>query len=61
MDPNKNLEQQLELSKEIIQDAYDPLDGKRSSEKAFQLAELVISLDAWVKNGGFLPSAWMKK
>jgi hypothetical protein len=51
VDPDKNLEEQLRLAKELIEDPSD-LDS------AYQLADLVRSLDTWIKMGGSLPRVW---
>lgn len=58
MDPNANLEEQLDLAKKIIvaSDRGSFL-GVYSAER---LAELVIALDEWIKNGGFIPRRWRK-
>jgi hypothetical protein len=54
MDPTANLKEQIELAK-IILDEDDrgilPTDGAR-------LAELVISLNRWMRLGGHLPEQW---
>ena len=55
MDPNANLEEQLELASKIIAaDEKDPDDAVR-------LAELVLALDAWITRGNFLPKSWEAK
>jgi hypothetical protein len=51
MDPNANLREQLALSRVIIKDEGEPSD-------AYELAELVLALDKWLRNGGFLPDRW---
>lgn len=48
MDPNENYKRQIELAKHI-QYADD------RGEYALELAELVIELNQWVLNGGFVP------
>lgn len=55
MDPNANLKQQLELAAEIIRLSEADEDA---SNEAFDLAELVEALNAWITSGGFLPEAW---
>lgn len=52
MDPDENLKEQLELSKKIDGDNGWGLDDAR------RLAELVLALDGWMKEDGFLPSRW---
>jgi hypothetical protein len=59
MDPNANLKEQLELAKNILeypaQSDMDTINGD-----AERLAELVLALDEWISNGGFLPKRWQK-
>lgn len=68
MDPDANLQEQLELARKIqeIQDGSDD-EGNLSQEElldvdAFgaRLAELVIALDEWIGKGGFLPERWKR-
>ena len=54
MDPNANLAEQVRIAQKILTNPVnDPVDIER-------LAELVISMNAWIHNGGFLPSAWLQ-
>lgn len=53
MDPNANLEEQLRIA-----DAIE--SGTADDDDIARLAELVRSLDEWLTNGGFLPSAWQR-
>lgn len=65
MDPDANLAEQLTIAAEInaIRDSI-PDDGTMTAELerlahlAFRLAELVESLDEWIRKGGGLPRAW---
>lgn len=58
MDPNANLKEMLELAASI-QEAYEDEDGNGiDQDDANRLAELVEALNGWIRNGGFLPSAW---
>lgn len=56
MDPDSNLAEQLRLAARIVQclDKSRPIDD----DDAGRLAELVESLDEWLREGGFLPHAW---
>lgn len=56
MDPNANLKEQLEIAKRII-DGGDMEHGEWDTLRD-RLAELVIALDGWLKQGGFLPQRW---
>lgn len=57
MDPNKNLKEQRELAKELVEDMNDMPDSILEP-KVERLAELVCSLDEWLSKGGFFPNAW---
>ncbi len=54
MDPDTNLEEQLSLAQYILNDE-GPVTH---SDEALRLAELVNSLNHWIKGGGFLPTKW---
>lgn len=66
MDPNANIDEQLELVKEInavVDSAADdgtltPEQTEALGDKAARLAELVEALDHWITGGGFLPTRW---
>jgi len=51
MDPNANLEEQIQIASDI-------LSGNEDEQDAERLAELVIALDEWISMGGFLPNIW---
>lgn len=53
MDPNANLFRQVTLATRVIAGA-DDFDMT-------ELAELVLNLDNWIRQGGFLPTAWERK
>lgn len=63
MDPDANLEQQLELARELISKWEKPAgaDIHEMAEQGGELAELVLALDGWLQNGGFLPCRWEKR
>jgi hypothetical protein len=60
MDPNACLEEMLELATKIQEQEDNALEDAEHSTDAARLAELVISLDHWIQNGGFLPDDWRK-
>jgi hypothetical protein len=63
MDPNATLEEMLRLATDIQgQEDNAPEDAENfiDSTDAARLAELVISLDHWIQNGGFLPKDWRR-
>lgn len=51
MDPEENIKEQIQI-------AHAVLDGAFFEGDVIRLAELVLSLDEWIKKGGFLPSCW---
>lgn len=53
MNPNANLNEQLELAE------YLACYTKHGSE-AQRLAELVLEMNGWLTNGGFLPDQWKR-
>lgn len=57
MDPNANLLEQLELSNELL-NKENELTYPEFEERACRLAELVVSLDKWINNGGAIPKTW---
>lgn len=58
MDPDANLKEQRELAA-LIQSQLD--EGETPDEDdVLRLSELVIALDEWISNGGFVPAAWRK-
>lgn len=67
MDPNANLDEQLDLMKRIraIQDACTDdgffTDDQRANiiSMGLRLAELVEALDHWITGGGFIPERWI--
>lgn len=63
MDPDANLQEQLKLTKEIVdlveeKGVLNEDDVSALEEKSTRLAELVESLDGWITGGGFLPARW---
>lgn len=56
MDPNANLREQLEIANRIVDG--DDLDVEEWDALRDRLAELVLALNDWITNGGFLPGAW---
>lgn len=64
MDPNANLDQQLELAKRIMRlvdpaNAGRPLTADTLVECAANLAERVEALDHWLTSDGALPERWL--
>jgi hypothetical protein len=55
MDPNVALETILRLAKES-----ETASGSELQLIALHISESVISLDEWIRKGGFLPSEWQK-
>jgi len=59
MDPDANLEEQLELAAEAIESIEN--GAEVHVDDVERLAELVLALDGWITNGGFLPKRWRKE
>lgn len=59
MDPNANIEEQLNLASALLEIVED---GQEFDEDDVQrLADLVHALDTWLTGGGFLPERWKRK
>jgi hypothetical protein len=65
MDPETNLEKQLQLAQKILRYLDTGDDPRRVltvvEEDAEKLAELVLALDEWLSQGGFRPSRWQRQ
>lgn len=59
MDPDANWQEQCELYKAML-DARNKTHDELIS-KGTRLAELVEAMDVWIRGGGFLPAAWVRK
>lgn len=57
MDPNANLNTQLDLARAIANGDFDEFP----EHEAAQLAELVLALDKWLASDGFLPERWLRR
>lgn len=68
MDPIANLQEQIELAKHINRlwdecgddGTLKPDDQAWLADAAERLADLVLALDGWITNGGYLPTRWQK-
>ena len=60
MDPDENLQQQLELAKDIVCSSSNAslITSTASDESAYKLAGLVEELDEHLSKGGELPEEW---
>lgn len=59
MDPDANLQEQLELARMFQKVGPMFADFVEShKEDVMRLAGLVIALNEWLSSGGFPPSAW---
>ena len=58
MDPNANREEQLRIIRNLIWQHENGIPVDR--DDILRLAELIIDLDNWIANGGFLPQAWSR-
>jgi hypothetical protein len=59
MDPNVALAELRELAEqETARTGDDLVSTSELLDRFARMAELVAALDAWLGQGGFLPSAW---
>ena len=58
MDPNANIEEQLRLASRIVWQQEN--EGVSSDADAYRLADLVIALNEWIREGGFMPVKWAR-
>lgn len=60
MDPNANIEEQLEIAQWFLFLTAEQLEMKKELIPGYhaRLCELVIALDKWIIGGGFLPGRW---
>lgn len=61
MDPQANLMEQLKISQDIQQFNDGALERDDIIMHAERLAELVIALHVWIRDGGFLPQDWSQE
>jgi hypothetical protein len=54
MDPNANLDEQLDIVQRMLNQESEHID----TGDAVRLAELVEALNEWICKGGFLPATW---
>lgn len=55
MDPNATRAEALSLARSILAN----MDSEVDDADATRLAELVLALDEWIHQGGFLPREWV--
>lgn len=58
MDPNECLKVILDRAREIVENS--DTNYSVASCDALELAESVQNLDEWIRDGGFLPDAWLE-
>ncbi len=65
MDPDANLQEQLEIARSVVRNieqregnAMPDLSEAEIADAADRLAELILALDEWLRHGGFLPHPW---
>jgi hypothetical protein len=58
MDPDINVREQLDLATRILR-RYDN-GGRVGTQDPARLAELVMALDQWLRQGGFTPKRWAR-
>ena len=55
MDPNANLAEMREITRDILADYQEG-----TIDDAARLAELIEAMDEWLSEGGFLPGDWSR-
>jgi len=66
MDPDANLARQLEAAHKIVSlldlraEDRDEVSWDDFALEGMELAQAVIALDAWIRNGGFYPNRWLE-
>lgn len=60
MDPDEALRQLRELCQEVLNDAHDLHCEEEVSFDTVEIAEKFLSIDTWIRKGGFLPKEWKK-
>ena len=58
MDPNATHQEIMQLSQAAMHDASR---GHFDHEAYLRLAELTLTLDGWIADGGFLPDGWQQE
>ena len=58
MDPDKALARIIELAERIVNGGPQDTEWGVLAPRAEELAETVLSLDEWMRRGGFRPQAW---
>ncbi len=58
MDPDRALARMVEIAERIVNGAPQDLEWTALVGRAEELSETVLSLDEWLRRGGFLPAAW---
>ena len=56
MDPDKCLEEMLELAGKVVDDK----SCGNAEDVVLDLSHLVLALHDWIRGGGFLPKEWRR-
>ena len=56
MDPDANLQEQIEIADQLLQNEYASREDELAA--SLRLAELVLALDQWLTHRGFFPECW---
>ena len=57
MDPDTTLKELRSIADRVLKNG-DHSDASVIAQDAASLAERVVALDEWIRNGGFLPRPW---
>lgn len=58
MDPDRALARCIELAEQVLNGSPHHLEWATLVARAEEFAETLLSLDEWLRNGGFKPTAW---
>ena len=58
MDPDRALARIIELAERIVNASPQDLEWGAVVPRVEELAETFLSLDEWLRRGGFRPQAW---
>lgn len=62
MDPDRNLEEMISLSEDMIKEYENEEGNGIDQDDAYRLAELVQAMNNWiVVKGDYIPSQWSNK
>lgn len=61
MDPDRVLSRITDLAERIVSAAPQGMEWSTLVSRTEELAETILSLDEWLRRGGFLPQPWKRE